>query len=268
MAMEFPEALVLARQMNETLPGLLVENVRLSANAESLTRQGFMRLRPADLTRRRVTGATSRGKWVFVELEDDRFLMVALESGGSVVHEPEGGPLPPKFALRLEFAGGSTLTVRMSGWGFLMAGTAEERRAHPYAGRQGGSPLDLSPDGFRAILAAAGNKPVKLVLLDFALGGIGNGYAQEILFRAKLHPKRKAAAISEAEAGALYGAMREILTEAVRLGGSETDLFGRPGAFQKLLSARAYGKPCPVCGTPIDKLAMGATTYYCPTCQK
>jgi formamidopyrimidine-DNA glycosylase len=100
---------------------------------------------------------------------------------------------------------------------------------------------------------------------------VGNGYLQDILFRARMHPRRRALETSLEERRALYQATVQTLRAAVEGGGreSELDLFGRPGGYVKILDSASAGQPCPNCGTPIEKISfMGGASYLCPTCQK
>jgi formamidopyrimidine-DNA glycosylase len=101
--------------------------------------------------------------------------------------------------------------------------------------------------------------------------GVGNGYLQDILFRAKVHPRKRCVDLTDKERKALYTAIRETLKQAVELGGRDTefDLYNRPGKYKRILDSRQVGKPCPECGTPIEKMQyLGGAAYYCPSCQK
>jgi formamidopyrimidine-DNA glycosylase len=99
---------------------------------------------------------------------------------------------------------------------------------------------------------------------------VGNGYLQDILFRAKLHPKQRAVNLTHAQKDALYDTIRETLAEAVVLDGRDTerDLHNHPGRYQRLLDSRTVGQPCPLCHTPLEKIHfLGGAAYFCPQCQ-
>ena len=101
------------------------------------------------------------------------------------------------------------------------------------------------------------------------LRGFGNGYMQEMLFRAGILPTRPAGSLDKDERKRLYRAIRQVLAEAARKGGSaETcDIYGRPGGYVKGVGAKV--KACTVCGTTIAKRSfLGGATYYCPRCQR
>jgi formamidopyrimidine-DNA glycosylase len=114
---------------------------------------------------------------------------------------------------------------------------------------------------------------VKTFLLEQKnIAGIGNVYAQDILFRARLHPNRKLQTLSETEIKALYSAIKTVLNRSIELGGLayELDFHGQKGKFDqnKFLVGYKTGKPCPECGTRIEKIKTGSTaSYICPTCQ-
>jgi len=100
--------------------------------------------------------------------------------------------------------------------------------------------------------------------------GIGNSYLQDILFRAKIHPKRLVADINDEECRGLHGAIRETMKKAIELGGryDERDLYNNPGRYIRILDSKAKGNPCPACGTTIEKIQyLGGASYFCPGCQ-
>ncbi len=100
--------------------------------------------------------------------------------------------------------------------------------------------------------------------------GLGNGVLQDILFNARLHPKRKVNTLDSFEKENLFKAIKETLVEMVRQGGRDTerDLFGNLGGYTTLMSKNTVGKACPECSTLIQKQAyMGGSIYFCPDCQ-
>jgi formamidopyrimidine-DNA glycosylase len=145
-----------------------------------------------------------------------------------------------------------------------------------YPGTLGMSPVDEKEFTFKAfnsVLEETSTKMIKDVLTfdQSKIAGIGNGYFQEIIFKAKIHPKRKAGELSEKEREALYRAITEVLSEAIELGGKDDilDLYGNKGGYNKILGAHSLGKPCPDCGTAMEGLdLLGSRTYCCPSCQK
>ncbi len=144
---------------------------------------------------------------------------------------------------------------------------------HPETAKLGPSPLEISCEEFSAIARAYPRGTVKSLLLDQEkLSGIGNAYAHDILWQARLHPQRKLGSLSQAELERYYEGMRKVLRRALELGGVETDFYRTGGNLNEwetfMLVGYKQGKPCPRCGTPIELIKTGATkTYVCPKCQ-
>ena len=138
----------------------------------------------------------------------------------------------------------------------------------------GVEPLDVGEDTFIALFRGR-KTPIKSALLNQKLlRGVGNIYADESLFRAGIRPKRRASTLTRAQLGKLYESVREVLREAIALGGSSisdyVDADGEEGFFQ--LQHRVYGREgeaCLLCKTPIRRMVMaGRSSHYCPKCQK
>jgi formamidopyrimidine-DNA glycosylase len=152
---------------------------------------------------------------------------------------------------------------------------AEELTTHKMTGDLGLSPLD---DGFtlpyfREILRGRRAQVKSFLLNQRRVAGIGNVYVQDILFKARLHPKRTIDTLTEVDIEALYHSIRDVLTRSVAMGGLayERDFYGNKGGFSidQFLVGYKTGQPCPTCSTPIEKIRTGSTaSYICPRCQK
>jgi formamidopyrimidine-DNA glycosylase len=138
----------------------------------------------------------------------------------------------------------------------------------------GADPLQIPFEDFAALFRSR-KTPIKSALLNQKLlSGVGNIYADEALFRAGVRPRRRAASLTREELRKLHLALKKVLKEAIRLGGSSisdyVDADGEEGFFQ--LKHRVYGregKPCRVCKTPIKRIVIaGRSSHYCPHCQK
>jgi formamidopyrimidine-DNA glycosylase len=140
-------------------------------------------------------------------------------------------------------------------------------------GRFGADPLEISEGDFVALLKSHKARIKALLLDQSALRGVGNIYADESLWRSRIHPKRIAAKLSEKEACKLHKSLQQILREAIALRGSSISDFldaeGEPGEYQR--RHRAYGreaKPCYLCKAPIRRaIVAGRSSYFCPVCQ-
>jgi len=138
----------------------------------------------------------------------------------------------------------------------------------------GVEPLDITIEDFVPLFHHR-KTPIKSALLNQKLlSGVGNIYADESLFRAKVRPRRRAASLTRAEFEKLHKGLKQVLREAIKLGGSSVsdyvDAEGREGFFQ--LKHYVYGregKPCLMCGTPIKRVIIaGRSSHYCTHCQK
>ncbi|PYX35251.1 MAG: bifunctional DNA-formamidopyrimidine glycosylase/DNA-(apurinic or apyrimidinic site) lyase, partial [Acidobacteria bacterium] len=138
----------------------------------------------------------------------------------------------------------------------------------------GVEPLEIEKDKFLKLFHGR-NTPIKSALLNQKLlRGVGNIYADESLFRAGVRPRRRTSSITRSQLEKLYASVREVLKEAIALGGSSVsdyvDADGEEGFFQ--LQHRVYGRegePCLVCRTPIKRVVIaGRSSHYCPKCQK
>ena len=138
----------------------------------------------------------------------------------------------------------------------------------------GVEPLEVSEEDFVALFHGR-KTPIKSALLNQKLvRGVGNIYADESLFRAGIRPRRRASTITRAQLGKLYHAVRDVLREAIALGGSSisdyVDADGEEGFFQ--LQHRVYGREgeaCLVCKTPVRRIVLvGRSSHYCPKCQR
>ncbi len=158
----------------------------------------------------------------------------------------------------------------------VLFGKQEQIESLPELANLGPDALDpqLTISQFREI-AKCQTRPIKQVLMDpFVIAGIGNIYSDDILWRAKVHPKTRAAVLKPAQLSAIYKSMRVVLTKAVRLRGTSTSDFrdtdGKEGGYTeyRLVYGRK-GQPCQRCKTPIERMVIGGrSAHFCPKCQQ
>jgi formamidopyrimidine-DNA glycosylase len=226
------------------------------------------------LSARRVEELGRRGKYLVWRLEGDRFLLQHLRMTGTLLYDP---PLePPHVRVRLPLDDGHRLVVcdpRRFGTGHVVDGPAA-RDAY-LAARLGLEPLD---PGFTAAhlhaLARRSRAPVKAFVLDQKrIAGVGNIYADEALFRARIHPLRPADRLTRTQAGALRDAIVAVLRDGIDARGASIDDFRDPagvdGSFQDRFAVHLRaGEPCPRCGASVRKIVVGQRgTYVCERCQ-
>ena len=142
-------------------------------------------------------------------------------------------------------------------------------------GKLGPEPLDMTKKEFLLRLRARRGHIKPLLLNQTFVAGVGNIYADESLWYAKIHPLRDAMTITDKEASDLYNAIRRVFRKAIGVGGTSFDatykrINGQSGEFQEdLRVVGRTGKPCYRCGTPIVKTVVGQRgTHYCPHCQR
>jgi formamidopyrimidine-DNA glycosylase len=262
---ELPEITVLARQMKaelvgKTIAGMEVLQPKILNTDEEAFRQA--------LTGARFLDVTHRGKWIVVQTTQG-WLMLSLGMGGEILLTTPDA-LPEKRRFILHFADGSCLAINF--WWFGYAHYAADPAEHKMTAKLGPNALDLTLDEFRALLKGRRGGIKSFLLNQERISGIGNVYVQDPLFVARIHPLRKINTLSDDEIEALWTALRETLQESVDLGGSawEMDIHGVKGRWDAshLVIAYQEGKPCPVCGTKVEKIKTGSTsTSVCPQCQ-
>ena len=194
-------------------------------------------------------------------------------TGQLLIASPETEMLKHTHAvLKLE-SGRELRFVDMRRFGRLSVVRIDDEQGSGF-GASGLEPLDTDLEHFIPLFRGR-KTPIKSALLNQKLlSGVGNIYADESLFRAKVRPRRRAASLTRAELQKLHKGLQKVLREAIKLGGSSVsdyvDAEGREGFFQlKHMVYGREGKPCFVCGTPIKRVIIaGRSSHYCPHCQK
>jgi formamidopyrimidine-DNA glycosylase len=273
---ELPEYVILAGQMNDTLCGKRVLAGSLGNKPHKFVWYNRTHEEFASLTAgRRVGEASSRGRWLFLPLEPGHVLVLG-ECGGRVLYHPPGARLPGSYHLYLAFDDGSALTATTQMWGAMELFEAGQELERQYIKGMKPIPTDaaFTFDYFSGLvdtLLAGEKRSVKgLLTQDQLIPGLGNAIAQDIMYRARLHPRRSLADLDAGQRRALYDAIRSTVQAVIDGGGryDETDLFGRPGGYVRLMDKAAAGRPCPACGTAVAKMQyLGGNCYFCPSCQ-
>lgn len=267
---ELPELTILQRQMHEALTGRTIAAVECKQEKclnKSLEEAAGL------LTGRRIAAVTRRGKWLYLKLDPEYFLLINLGMGADLWYYWPGSLLPEKYQFRLALDDGAGFTCRFWWFGHLHLLSQEELARHRETANLGPSPLEVSAEEFRAIARQYPRATVKSLLLDQdKLSGVGNAYAHDIIWRAGLHPQRKLGSLSGHELDRYHTALQEVLHRAIELGGVEADFYRTGGNLNNweafMLIGYKAGQPCPTCGSPIAVLKTGPTkTYLCPRCQ-
>jgi formamidopyrimidine-DNA glycosylase len=273
---ELPETVTLARQMNETVEGKRIRHGNLGNSPHKFVWYNRTPEEFARLTEGKSVGeARARGKWLFVPLNPGYVLLFG-ECGGRLLHHQAGSALPEKYHLWLTFEDGSSLTAMTQMWGAMELYEAGQEQDRQYVKGMRPAPTDaeFAFDYFSGLIDALriGEKRSAKALLtqEQLIPGVGNAIAQDILFRAGLHPRHPLGDLSPHQRQVLYDAIRTTVREAIAKGGrnDEVDLYGRRGGYVRLMDSRAAGQPCPACGTVVEKIQyLGGACYFCPHCQ-
>ncbi|HEY7590364.1 MAG TPA: bifunctional DNA-formamidopyrimidine glycosylase/DNA-(apurinic or apyrimidinic site) lyase [Candidatus Limnocylindrales bacterium] len=278
---ELPEVETVARDLRPRLVGAEIVGAR-STWARTLRTHEPASFRVA-VSGRRVEAVGRRGKQLVVDLSGGAALTIHLKMTGQLFVVPAAAPEDPYVRLVLELADGRELRFRDIRK-FGRVGLYERDRATgeltvggaagPFAAT-GPEPLDTEftlRDFRRRIRARRGR--LKPLLLDQSfLAGVGNIYADEALWAARLHPLRSAPTLRPADERRLYEELRRVLSEAIVRRGSSVDDYTAPdgdGSMQERLQAyQRAGEPCPRCGRAIRRIVVGGrSTHFCSWCQR
>ena len=272
---ELPEVEVLRRSLEARLVGRSIDRV--------VVHNGALRepVRAALLRRRlgggRIVAADRRAKYLLLHLDNGHSLVVHLGMSGRLTLVPAQAPFEPHEHIAFYLDSGERLRLRdPRRFGLVLALPTATLAADPHFAHLGPEPLGADFDGgYLRRLARRRAAPVKSFLMDATVVvGVGNIYASEALYRAGIHPARAAGRLSAERCDRLATAVRAVLRQAIRQGGTTLNDFadglGEPGEFQVAL--RVYdraGEPCRQCGTDIRRAVQAnRSSYYCPRCQR
>ncbi len=270
---ELPEAAVLAKQINQTLTG---KRIRQAIANQSPHKFAWYNGDPAEYNDR-LAGKVLAGAQAFgghVEIQaGDRLLVISTP----IRYHATNDPLPKKHQLLIGFDDATSITCTVQMWGALACFHKDERNTIPdyLIARKKLSPLSDAFD--RAYFDGLFNENTEnlsakaFLATEQRIPGLGNGVLQDILWTAKIHPRKKMADLSKKEISQMYRAVKSVLQKMTERGGRDTeiDLFGCPGRYRTILSKNTVGEPCPACDTIIRKEAyLGGSIYVCEGCQK
>lgn len=269
---ELPEVETIAASLRKKAVGLEIAGIDLF-----LPR--LLRGDPAALEkyeRKKITGVRRRGKMLLIACGDGLHLLFHLKMTGGFHWARKGAPRDAHTHLRIAFknAGWDLLFRDVRKFGFLRCLETNSPLDGAELRPLGPEPLEFSGRDFPSLLAGRKGRLKSLLLDQRFLAGIGNIYADEILFEARLHPLTAASSLKVKDAEQLWAAVQSVLKKAIAAGGSSIrdykDADGRDGLFQN--EHRVYGRPgrpCPRCGTRIQKLVIGGrSSFFCPRCQR
>lgn len=272
---ELPEVETVRAQLAPVLTGRRFTHIDI--NDSRLTRPVDPAVVESQLEGERVASVDRRGKYLIVRFESGRALLIHLRMTGSVRHAPTGSladDLHRRAVVKLD--DGSDVAYRdVRRFGTWTVLEPDELDVY-LTTRLGAEPLERAFTAARLRERIDGRRaPIKAALLDQStLAGVGNIYADEALWRARIHPLRPAGDLTDDEVAALTRAIKDALRAGIaRQGASLRDYAAPNGRRGRMQTAfKVYGRagePCERCGSPIEKIrAGGRGTWYCPHCQR
>ena len=270
---ELPEVETIVRYLNSSIANKTIKNIRLFREKNILT--GAKEFIPS-LIGETFLSVSRRAKYLVFHLTNNKVIVSHLRMEGKYFLIKTTPEIKKHDLLIYDFTDGTSLVYNdVRKFGTIELWHENDYLSSPSLVSLGGEPFSYDENEFYKKLIGHKKTPIKEELLDQKLiVGIGNIYASEILFEAKINPRRLASDINFAEAKNILSITQKILSEAIKEGGSTIRSYhpqeGVSGKMQNNL--KVYGKEnelCPNCGTPIRRIFMGGrSTFYCPHCQK
>ena len=259
---------------NELLPHLVGHRLTgITLFWDRIVRQPSVEEFCSRLVGQRITGVARRGKYLILDLTSDETLIIHLKMSGSLLLKPVSAE-PDKFIRAILYLDKGTRLLFRDPRKLGAIWLVEDKNT--IVGKLGPEPLeaDFTPQ----LLAQRLNNrtaPIKALLCDQSfIAGIGNMYADEALFAARIHPLRSGKSLSKDEITRLHRSIQQVLWSAINDKGASVDTYFRPGGevgtahFQFQVAHRLSGKFCPLCGTPIQRIPIrNRGSYFCPNCQ-
>lgn len=264
---ELPEVETVKRELEKAVLGKKIAQVII--NNPKVIKQPAKEAFVAGLTGAAIKNILRKGKLLILELSSGKSLCVHLKMTGQLIYPGNAGQARVSFKL----SDGKYLDFRdrrLLGELRLL----DDWRSLKFIRELGPEPFDLTADKFKQMLASKKTKIKPLLLDQTFICGVGNLYAAEALFRARIHPERPALSLSDKEKEALLKEIKDTLIEAIQHRGSSVDqylqLSGEPGGYVKYHKVYGrQGKPCVVCKSLIKRINLGGRgTYFCQKCQK
>ena len=268
---ELPDIFVLAGSMEKALKNRQIDGA--TVNQPKCLNVGTRRF-TNQVKGHRFEQFRQRGKWILSDLDRDWVIAFNLGMGGEIrLHAEDETPEARRERVILRLDNGQQVWIHHWWFGHVHLIPRGRLDSHPRIGRLGPEPLadDFTVDALCQMLEGKRGWIKKYLLDQSFVAGIGNVYIQDMLWYARLHPKRSADSLTRQEVEGLHGAIQDVLKAGIRYGGGpgEQDIWGNKGRYQEHFKVGyRTGKACPKCGTLVEELHVGSTTsYICPQCQ-
>jgi formamidopyrimidine-DNA glycosylase len=271
---ELPEVETVCRGMQKTVSNLKITDVRVTLPKLINTAPAQFR---QTLIGRTILCTNRRAKVIIIQLSGGYYLLVHLKMSGQLLYQPKTAPVLKHTHIIFSLNNKYQLRFRdQRQFGYIKL--ADESGKDEFFARMNYGPEPLAKtftlESFKALLKTRSNSRIKPLLMDPTfISGIGNLYADEILFYAKIYPLRKASSLTDKEIKMIYQGIKQILAFAIKKRGSSVELYvdieGKRGGFVPYI--KAYDREdqrCHRCKTPIKRIKIGSrSAYFCPQCQ-
>lgn len=278
---ELPEVETVVRGLADTVVGKTIQQVHLNAPPASIVISKRLKVKfDKALAGKKILGVKRRGKNILLQLSDEMTLWGHLKMTGHFYYKPRTEPIEKHDLVVFDFGTPKRLEkyhLRFNDYrrfGRLRLFYDDELWEQKGLKELGPEPLEMSADDFVTLLKSS-KRMIKPALMDQSfIVGIGNIYADESLFLAKIHPKQITSSVSPKKLRELHGHIQKILNYSISKMGTSVDSYsgvnGQPGSFQKYLKAyNNENQPCERCGHKIIREKIGSrSAHYCPKCQK
>ena len=269
---ELPEIFKLAGQMRDTLCGKTIQSITLlQEKCANIPPDEFQNR----VTNARIMDIRNKGKWIITELHNGENILLSLGMGADVLYFNNEKKQADKYQVKVIFSDGSGYTIRFWWFGKYMLVSDDELASEPNIKDIGIDPFDerFTLDYFSSLMKGKKTQIKSFLMNQKNVSGIGNMYMHDILFKARLHPKKKISDMNDDEIKLLYTSITDVLNLSLEKGtfAYESDFFGKKGGYTMdyFLVGYKENQLCPVCGDTIVSIKTGSTTsYICPTCQK
>lgn len=264
---ELPEVETIKRELESALKGKKITGAII--NHPKVIKEPKTNAFVKGLKNTIIKNILRKGKLLILELSSGKSLTIHLKMTGQLIYPGNGKGSRVSFRL----SNGKILDFcdrRLLGELRLI----NDWRSLKFIQELGPEPFSLTVEEFKQMLATKKTKIKPLIMDQTFISGLGNLYAAEALFRAKINPERSAASLSDKQKELLFKQIKDTLNEAIKCRGSSVDqyvqLSGEPGDYVKY--HKVYDRkdePCLICKTPIKRITLGGRgTYFCPKCQK
>lgn len=272
---EIPEALTLAGQINNTISEKQIVNVVAEHTPHKFAwYHGDPQKYHELLVGKTISMATAYAGMVDIKAGS---VTILIGDGVAFRYHKQGEKRPAKHQLLLELNDFSSVSASVQMYGGIWCFADEDEFQYPYYKIAKEKPFPLSDEFnktyFDKLISSETMQKLSIkafLATEQRIPGLGNGVLQDILWEAKIHPKRKVSTLKDENKEALYSAIKAILSKMAELGGRDTekDLHGNNGGYKTMMSKNNVGSSCISCGGTIKKETyLGGSIYYCENCQ-